>query len=89
MSYAQLCDSTLVGPLASEKAAIRDEAVNYRLCPGDGQLPLNELMRFLPPALPLSLEIRSRSLYAAYPDRVERARAVMRRAEHWLRGLKR
>jgi hypothetical protein len=47
------------------------------LLPGDGDLPLRETLAALPD-VPLSLELRSASLMTAYPDPVERARAVMR-----------
>ena len=61
-----------------------DEALNGRLLPGDGELPLVELVAALPPGLPLSLEMRARWLREDYPDPVERARAVMRGMQTWL-----
>jgi len=83
-SYAQLCDAPLSGPSASDRAAIRDEAVDHRMCPGDGKLPLAELLSALPKGLPLSVEVRSRQLREEYPDFAERARAVERLSRHWL-----
>ncbi|MNQ85207.1 Xylose isomerase-like TIM barrel [compost metagenome] len=86
-SYAQMCDAPLRGPGPTDRAAIREEAVEYRLCPGDGQLPLAELLDALPSGLPLSLEVRSLSLRSAHPDFAERARVVLQRTRRWLERL--
>lgn len=83
-NYAQLCDASLSGPAASERAAIREEAVDYRLCPGEGELPLAQLRAALPAGLPLSVEVRSRRLREDYPDFSERARVVARLSRLWL-----
>ena len=53
-----------------------EEALHGRVNPGDGGLPLAELLRQLSPTIPLSLEVRSRSVRDAFPDAVERARNV-------------
>ena len=64
--YAQLCN---VMPAAPDDArGLLDEALHGRLLPGDGVAPLAELMRALPAACPLSLEMRSRRLMADFPD---------------------
>lgn len=86
-NYAQMCDATLVGPDIRDRAAVREEAVDFRLIPGDGELPLAELRAALPAGIPLSLEIRSKSLRAGLPDFTERARAVMIGTRRWLKGL--
>lgn len=86
-NYAQLCDAPLSGPSASDRAAIRDEAVDYRLCPGEGALPLAELLAALPQGLPLSVEVRSRRLRDEYPDFAERARVVERLSRQWLASV--
>lgn len=83
-SYAQLCDAPLSGPSACDRAAIREEAVDYRLCPGEGELPLAELLDALPAGLPLSVEVRSKRLRDDYPDFAERARVVERLSRQWL-----
>lgn len=83
-SYVQLCDAPLSGPSASDRAAIREEAVDYRLCPGEGELPLAELLGVLPAGLPLSVEVRSKRLRDDYPDFSERARVVERLSRQWL-----
>lgn len=84
LSYAQLCDAGGPGPDMADSAAVRLEAVDYRLIPGDGDLPLTAWLQSLPAGLPLSLEIRSLSLRSAYPDFTERARAVLQRTLVWL-----
>jgi sugar phosphate isomerase/epimerase len=83
-SYAQLCDAPRAGPVASDRAAIRTEAVDERLCSGDGELPLHELLDKLPAGLPLSLEVRSKRLREDYPDFAARAAVVRRQALAWL-----
>ncbi len=84
-SYAQLCDAVLSGPPASDRAAIREEAVDHRLCPGEGALPLVALLQALPAQLPLSVEVRSRRLRNDFPDVTARAREVGRLTRHFLR----
>lgn len=47
LPYVQLCDAATAGPAPSREAAVR-EAVGCRLAPGDGVLPLRELLGVLP-----------------------------------------
>ncbi|NMG42480.1 TIM barrel protein [Aromatoleum toluvorans] len=82
-SYAQLCDASAVGPAATDRAAIREEAVDRRSCPGEGGLPLRALLAALPSALPLSVEVRSSRLREDFPDFSERARVVRRLTQRW------
>jgi sugar phosphate isomerase/epimerase len=58
--YAQLCDAPETAPLGDD--ALRDEAVTDRLLPGDGVLPLPELLQALPARVPLSVEAPTRAL---------------------------
>lgn len=83
-SYAQLCDAPLEGPAASDRAAIRTEAVDLRLCPGQGELPLAGLLAALPAGLPLSVEVRSAALRRDFPGFAERAGEVARITRQWL-----
>lgn len=83
-SYAQLCDAPLDGPAASDRVAIREEAVELRLCPGQGELPLAGLLAALPAGLPLSVEVRSAALRCAWPDFAKRASVVARTTRQWL-----
>lgn len=50
----QLCDAPLIAPPASEIIA---EARGARLLPGEGELPLQELLAALPGDVPLSAEV--------------------------------
>jgi sugar phosphate isomerase/epimerase len=85
LPYAQFCDgpATIVG---SDEAAYRADAVDGRSSPGEGALPLVELLEVLPPAIPLSLEVRSRRYREQFPDPVDRAREVRLRTERFLAG---
>jgi sugar phosphate isomerase/epimerase len=86
--YAQFCDAGGAWSAGRDKAAIRQEAVDDRMLPGTGALPLAELLDALPPALPLSIEIRSKQLRELYPDYQERARVVAAATRAWLKGLR-
>ncbi|MFC4296277.1 sugar phosphate isomerase/epimerase family protein [Novosphingobium tardum] len=77
LAYAQFCD---VGPLTFDPAnrdAIIVEAIDERLMPGDGTLPLKELLDAFPAGLPLSLELRSKWLRETYPAANDRAAALL------------
>ena len=83
LPYAQLCD----GPAdvsARDYNAYLVDAVDGRVAPGEGQLPLRELLAALPDELPLSLEVRSKRYRDAYPDPVNRARAVLAATQRFL-----
>lgn len=77
IAYAQFCDAPASGPPASDIAAIVHEALDLRLMPGDGGLPLAALLAALPSATPLSVELRSAALRDACPDPAERARVLL------------
>ena len=82
--YAQFCDA---GPLAydiGDRAAIIAEAVDGREMPGDGVLPLGDLLAAWPAKLPLSIELRSKPLRDAWPDPDDRARALAARTRAWM-----
>jgi len=74
LPYIQVCDAPSV-PADDARAALLHEALHGRLLPGEGGLPIAELLGVVP-AVPLSLELRSEPLRTLYPDPVERARAV-------------
>jgi len=69
--YVQIADAPRHAPLD-----LRDEALNGRLLPGDGELPLAELLALLPLAH-VSVELRSRQLNTDFPEPVDRARHVL------------
>lgn len=78
--YLQIADAVANGP--SEFSALLDEALNGRLLPGDGALPIEELLAAVP-LVPLSFEVRSRALRDGFTDPVERARHLLMSAERF------
>ncbi len=73
--YLQIADAPNEPP-GRDPESLRDEALTARLLPGEGVLPLDEVLDAVPD-VPLSLEIRSAALMTRYPDPTERARAVL------------
>ncbi|MFN3233425.1 MAG: sugar phosphate isomerase/epimerase family protein [Alphaproteobacteria bacterium] len=83
LSYAQFCDG--VAALAdNDIQTILNEAVDGRLLPGEGALPIAELLAVLPADLPLAVELRSKALRDSYPDPVDRAKAVLDATKKYL-----
>jgi sugar phosphate isomerase/epimerase len=72
--YLQIADAPADPPDPSPMGLL-DEALRGRVLPGEGALPLDELIGTVS-GVPLSYELRSRTLTAAYPDPFERARAL-------------
>jgi sugar phosphate isomerase/epimerase len=72
--YVQLCDAPHEIADPSMKSRLH-EALHGRLLPGDGELPLHDLLAAVP-NVPISLELRSEKLRTDYPDPVERAKAL-------------
>ncbi|MFD1797877.1 sugar phosphate isomerase/epimerase [Paracoccus aurantiacus] len=68
---AQLCDASFVAP--GDAAAMIAEARGGRLLPGDGGLPLRDIVAALPPDAVLSVELPSA---ADRRSALERARAI-------------
>lgn len=83
--YLQLCDAPAEISEDSMKARLH-EALHGRLLPGDGGLPLEELLATIV-NVPISLELRSETLMAAYPDPTERARALLEATTRFLAVL--
>lgn len=84
LAYAQFCDA---GPLTydlNDPKAVITEAIDGRLLPGEGVLPLSALLLTLPANLPLSIEMRSKALRHAYPDPFDRAIALGRATRGFL-----
>jgi sugar phosphate isomerase/epimerase len=81
LGSVQLCDAPAESP---EPAEIINEARTARLPPGEGQLPLRQLMEALPEATPIAVEV---PMTRTAPDLtpLERARRVFRAAEVFLR----
>ncbi len=81
--YAQFCDAPAHGPPPSDVPEIIREALDLRLMPGDGALPLDDLLAALPPATPLSVELRSAELRNDHPDAADRAQALLAATQRW------
>jgi sugar phosphate isomerase/epimerase len=81
LPYAQLCDAPLAAAPDGMRGLYR-EAVRDRRLPGEGELPLRELLATLPPAIPLSVEIPMRAL-SGLPA-AERASRIARAVRTWL-----
>jgi sugar phosphate isomerase/epimerase len=75
--YLQICDAVAERP--TEFGALLDEALNGRLCPGEGSLPIEELLQAIPD-VPLSFEVRSKFL-RDITDPVERAKYLLKFAQ--------
>ena len=87
MPYIQLCDAS-AEPQDSSQEGLLEDALYLRQLPGDGELPLKEILAQLDPMLPLSLEIRSRALLEKYPsDPLGRASQVFRATQRFLRTV--
>lgn len=74
---AQLCD----GPATVTDEEGRNEALHRRLMPGDGVLPLKDLLAALPPGIVIGLEVPQdgfEDLPGTLESRVRRGMAIMR-----------
>ena len=74
LPYIQICDAP-AAPVDTTIPTLLHEALHGRLLPGDGSLPIGEILAVVPD-VPISMELRSESLRTAFPDPVERARSV-------------
>jgi sugar phosphate isomerase/epimerase len=72
LPYVQICD----GPAEMGPDPLAD-ALDLRSIPGEGGLPVRELIAVLDPATPLSLEVRSARLRTDFPDPTDRARHLL------------
>jgi sugar phosphate isomerase/epimerase len=61
LRYAQICDASANMPGPGDAPALIREARTGRLLPGEGVLPLAELVAALPPGAPLAIEAPCRS----------------------------
>jgi sugar phosphate isomerase/epimerase len=79
----QLCDAPTIGPPAE---LLRDESVNRRRYPGEGELPLDDLLDTLPADIVIELEIPT--VEHASESIVERARLCAQRSRSFLEGYR-
>jgi len=77
--YLQIADAPLEVPVGAD--ALLDEARHGRRWPGDGALPIDELLTTLTD-VPLSFEVRSSADRQRFPDPVDRARYAWGRVRH-------
>jgi sugar phosphate isomerase/epimerase len=85
LPYAQFCDAPAEWPDLSDPKAIIEEAVDLRLEPGKGALPLQPLLDALPLHIPLSVELRSKALREAFPDPAARAKKLAQATRAFLK----
>ena len=76
LRYAQICDAGPDMPAPTDTPALIREARTGRLLPGEGVLPLKELVAALPPDLPLAIEAPCRATTGL--PALERARRAYR-----------
>jgi hypothetical protein len=74
--YAQICDAAPAMPPPHDTAGLIREARTGRLLPGEGGLPLAELVAALPDGLPLAIEAPCRA--TAELPALERAKRAYR-----------
>lgn len=75
LPYIQIADAPAAVPTTFE--ALLDDAVNGRMCPGEGGLPIAEMCAAIPD-VPISFEVRSKALREGFTDDVERARHLLK-----------
>jgi sugar phosphate isomerase/epimerase len=80
--YVQVCDAPAEPP-----GTLVEEALDLRLAPGLGALPVAEFVAALPPDTPLSMEVRSAALRNDHPDPVDRARRLLEDTTRFLSSL--
>jgi sugar phosphate isomerase/epimerase len=85
--YAQICDASADMPGPGDTPNLIREARTGRLLPGEGVLPLRELVAALPADLPLAIEAPSRA--TAHLPALERARRAHRALTSLLEGVTR
>jgi sugar phosphate isomerase/epimerase len=77
----QLCDAPAIGPVPDR---LRDESVNRRRYPGDGDLPLDDLLAAVPANIVIEIEIPAAE--HAAESITERARHCAQRSRSFLEG---
>jgi sugar phosphate isomerase/epimerase len=86
LPYLQLCDASETLEDQSFDGILED-ALYLRKLLGEGQLPLEDILRAVDANMPLSLEIRSRALIEQFPKLQDRAHAVFKSTEQFFNSL--
>jgi sugar phosphate isomerase/epimerase len=81
IGYVQLCDTTLKPRVKS----YMHEAMYERMAPGDGELPLAELLRAVPADVVIGLEIPQRNLAESGVGPMDRLRPCVAAARELVR----
>jgi len=74
MPYSQICDGNR--DCQSNFDRYLEDAIDLRSVPGEGQLPVREVIDALPTDIPFSLEVRSKAYRDRYPNPIERAKSI-------------
>ena len=74
LPYTQICDGQ--SDCVPGFEAYLEDAIDLRSCPGEGDLPVADMIKALPEQIPLSLEIRSKIYRERFPQATDRAIAV-------------
>ena len=80
IGYAQLCDTTL----QPRGENYMEEAMFERMVPGEGELPLRDILSALPPDIVIELEVPRRSLALAGVSPIDRLRPCVDAARRLL-----
>ena len=80
IGYAQLSDTTLEPRIDN----YLEEAMYERLVPGEGELPLRDILSLLPPGIVIEIEVPRRSLALAGVSPVDRLRPCVEAARRLL-----
>lgn len=83
LPYSQICDGNR--ECLPDFEHYLEDAIDLRSVPGEGGLPVSELVKALPQDIPLSLEIRSKALRDGFADPVERAKTIRQKALEYCR----
>jgi len=84
LPYAQFCDAPATRPDPADFDAVITDAIDLRRQCGEGDLPIGAMLAALPPGIPLSIELRSRTLRGGWPDPFDRARVTAEITRAWL-----
>ena len=81
--YLQLCDGEK-NLLNNEYEDYLDDALNGRSAPGEGNLPLKDIIKEFSLSLPFSLEVRSKYYRESYKNVYDRAGKVLSKTLEYL-----
>lgn len=74
LPYSQICDGNR--ECQPDFEHYLEDAIDLRSVPGEGEMPVYEVMNALPMDIPLSLEIRSKDYREKYSNPIDRAKVI-------------